>query len=153
MDGGPFRGNGVRIEIPGPPMGVGRAKTRIVTAASGRSFATIYTPKKTRDESAVIRDYAAQAMGEREPFTGAVELRMSLYFPIPSGFTKKKRTAIEAGTLRPTVKPDWDNAGKFTDALSKVVWLDDKQVTDAHIWKRYSSRPRVIIEVRPLQEE
>lgn len=147
----------IKIEVPGPPMGVGRARSRIVTAAKTgggiRQFVAHYTPTNTRNEAAVIRQYAQDAMAGRAPFTGAVELRMAMYFAIPESFSKTKRIAALNGSLRPTTKPDWDNCGKFTDALSKVVWLDDKQVTDAHAWKRYSDKPRVIMEITPLTKE
>jgi Holliday junction resolvase RusA-like endonuclease len=131
-------------------MGVGRARSRIVTAKGGRQFVSNYTPAATRNEAGVIRQYAEDAMAGRAPFTGAVELKMAMYFPIPSSFSKAKRAAALSGTIRPTVKPDWDNGAKFTDALSKVVWADDKQVTDAFVWKRYSTHPRVVMEIREI---
>lgn len=50
------------------------------------------------------------------------------------------------GTKR---KADWDNAHKlWQDALTGIVWLDDSQIVEAHVFKRYDKeRPRIEIEL------
>jgi Holliday junction resolvase RusA-like endonuclease len=52
--------------------------------------------------------------------------------------------------LFPVVKPDWDNLGKMlSDALNQVIWSDDAQICEAHVYKRYSDSfpyTRVLIE-------
>jgi Holliday junction resolvase RusA-like endonuclease len=144
----------IRIEIPGEPKGVGRVKARAVTNKAGRTFATVYTPGKTRTEAGVIRMYAEKAMDGRVPLTGSIEIRFSMFVSIPKSMSKTKRALALATPpmLRPKIKPDVDNAAKFWDQLNKVVWVDDSQISDCHIWKRYSDRPRVVIEVREVCE-
>lgn len=134
--------------MPGLPKGKARTRGRIVTAKSGRQFVSEYTPAKTRNEEAVIRDFAEQAMNGRAPFEGPLEVRMRIYLPIPQSMPKKRQEAAIAGELRPTIKPDWDNTAKLTDACNGIVWRDDSQIVAAHVWKYYSVRPGVVIEVR-----
>lgn len=144
----------IRIEIPGEPKGVGRVKARAVTTRDGRTFASVYTPGATRTEAGVIRMYAEKAMDGRPPFTGPVEVRFSMFMAVPKSMSKSLRARALATppTIRPTKKPDVDNAAKFWDQLNKVVFMDDSQITDCHIWKRYSDRPRVVIEVREIDQ-
>ena len=140
----------LRMTVPGLPKAKGRTKTRVVVPKSGKPFATVYTPAATRNEEAVIRDMAAQVMGGAPPLEGPVELRVTIYLPIPASWSRKRQQLALDGLLLPTTKPDWDNAAKITAAVNGILWRDDSQVTDAHIFKRYSDRPRVVIEVRPI---
>lgn len=139
-----------RIVVPGPPRGVERARSRIVRKRDGSQFVSTYTASKTRNEQAVIRQMASDEMGDRPPFDGALELRLGAHLPIPQSFSKKRTADALAGRLLPTTKPDFDNIAKFVDALKGIAFRDDNQIADAHIWKRYSDRPRFVVEIRPL---
>lgn len=138
----------IRIVIPGSPKGWGRANSRLVTPKDKAAFTTLYTPTKTRIEAGVVRMYAEQAMNGSPPLDGAVDLRIAAYMPIPRSWSQKKQALALAGAILPTSKPDWTNIARFEDALKSIVWRDDSQVTAAHVWKHYSDKPRVIIEVR-----
>ena len=37
----------------------------------------------------------------------------------------------------------------IADACNGIVWVDDAQVVELHVSKRYSSAPGVMVEVRP----
>ena len=141
----------IRIEIPGEPKGVGRGRTAAGVGPDGQRFTRVYTPNATRTEAGVIRMYAEEAMRGRLPLTGPIEVRASFFMSIPKSMSKKNRALALADPpgLKPTKKPDADNAAKFWDQFNKLVWVDDCQITDCHIWKRYSERPMVIFEIRP----
>lgn len=127
-----------RFVVPGKPRG----------KASPRGGAThFYVDSKTAAEMEAIRYVAARAMEGATPFQGAIDLRLCAWMPIPSSWSKKKQASALSGAIRPTVKPDWDNIGKLCDALKGIVWRDDAQVTDVHLFKRYSDMPRVVTEV------
>lgn len=50
----------------------------------------------------------------------------------------------------PYKRPDFDNlAYLVTNALKGIVYVDDSQVVDCHIRKRYSQNPRTLIYVWP----
>lgn len=61
--------------------------------------------------------------------------------------TKRKRTW-------PLVKPDYDKLARAaTDALTGVLWLDDCQICQATIQKRYGSPNRAEFTVRTLSPD
>ncbi|MDP9082454.1 MAG: RusA family crossover junction endodeoxyribonuclease [Pseudomonadota bacterium] len=140
----------VKIVIPGEPKGRKVHARAIISKKTGKPFAMAYTPTDTRNEAAVIRDGAVQAMKGEGPLTGPIDLRLKIFMSLPKTTSKKNRAMALAvpSMLRPTRKPDWDNVGKFLDQLKGIVWVDDAQVTDAHVFKRFSDQPRLVIEVR-----
>jgi Holliday junction resolvase RusA-like endonuclease len=138
----------IRFTVPGNPVPKGRARSRIVTAKDGRQFVTHYTPPKTESEEAVIRYYASQEMAGRELMSGPLAIHICVYRAIPASWSHKKIRLADAGELFPVIKPDYDNYAKMQDALNKVIWNDDAQIVDAHIYKRYSSRPRISVIVK-----
>ena len=65
--------------------------------------------------------------------------------------SKPKRWIADAllGLLFPVKKPDADNFAKSAlDACNKVVWVDDAQVVDLHVFKRFSDQPRLAVKIR-----
>jgi Holliday junction resolvase RusA-like endonuclease len=140
----------IRIVVPGVPRATQRLRHRLVRTKDGREFVGKFTPKETVSEQAAIRLFAARAMAGRPPLTGPIDLRLAAFFPVPASWSNRKRRLALNDYIRPTGKPDFDNVVKQVDALKHIVWQDDAQVTDVSIWKRYSDRPRLVIEVRPI---
>jgi len=140
-----------RVEIPGVPRGAGRPRSRIVTSRSGRPISVHYTDSKTRIEQDVIRLAAQQVMGTRAPFDCPLEVKIVAYVPIPNSWGLKKKSQALANIILPTSKPDGDNILKFVDPMKQIVFTDDSRISDWHIWKRFSDRPRVVIEFRCLR--
>lgn len=135
----------VSFTVPGNPRGKGRPRAGLVGG-----HVRVYTDAKTRSEEGAIRMVAAAAMSGRSPHSGPVVLRLCAYRAIPSGFSKTKAAAAERGEIVPTTKPDLDNYTKMVDALNGIVWTDDSQVVTAIVHKRYSERPRLVIDVRSV---
>ncbi|MGO3930820.1 RusA family crossover junction endodeoxyribonuclease [Rhodopseudomonas pseudopalustris] len=132
----------IYFELAGAP----RGKERVKQARDGHS----YTPERTVTFEGRLA-YAAQlAMGDRPPFEGPLRLEVTMHMPIPASKPKAWRSAALRGDIRPTVKPDWDNGGKLTDALNLIVWIDDKQIVSGHVEKWYSDRPRTEVRVTPI---
>ena len=141
----------IRIVVPGTPKPLERNRHRIITPKGKPAFVGNYLPAKSRNEQAVIRDFAARAMEGRPPMEGPIDLRLAVYLPIPASWSKKKQQAARDGTIRPTGRPDFDNFVKLAcDAVKDIVLRDDAQITDAAIWKRFSDEPRIVIELRPI---
>lgn len=128
----------------GPPRGKERVKRRF----DGPS----YTPERTVNFESRAAMEATRAMGDRPPLTGALVLDVIMKFPVPASKPKKWREAALRGDIRPTVKPDWDNGGKLTDALNLIVWVDDKQIVDGRVQKFYSEKPGMWMQVREINE-
>lgn len=137
----------VRIVVPGAPKGWSRPAD---SPFGGRHR---FTPKKQRTEQNLIGLLASRAMGNKPPFTGPIDLRVGAFFDVPKSWSKAKRAAALRGAAHKS-KPDADNICKLLkDALNNVVWVDDAQVSDLSIRKRYSDTARLVIEIRAIQEE
>ena len=134
----------IKIVIPGPPVAWQR------TGGSGNRR---FKKPQTRAYEELIAWHARIAMGWKAPFTGPIELVVTSYFPFRKSWSRKKLEAAKSGAMRPTVKPDWDNLGKITDALNNLVWEDDKQVVYGLVIKYYDREPRLEIVVKQIDIE
>lgn len=133
------------IELAGPPRGKGRGR-----AVATRFGARVFTDEKTRTYEAQLRFAGQQTMGHHAPIEGPLVVHVEARFPIAPSWPKKKRLAALAGALRPTTTPDADNLLKCADGLNGVVWVDDRQIVEAHIRKVYSDRPGLIVVVETI---
>lgn len=136
----------VFICVPGEPVGKGRPRI-------GRrgKHAMMFTPQKTADYEQAVKAEAAKSMAGRAPFDGPVELKLQVFTGIPKSYPKAKALAARLGKIAPTKKPDIDNVVKAVcDSLNEVVWIDDVQVVDLHVSKRFGDEPCIIAIVTPL---
>jgi Holliday junction resolvase RusA-like endonuclease len=80
-----------------------------------------------------VKYQASKSMAGKPLIAGAVELRVTFYFPRPVGHFGTGRNAGQLRSGAPshhTISPDLDKLVRcLGDALTKVVWIDDKQVT------------------------
>lgn len=145
----------LRFTVVGLPVPKGSTKSFVYTPAAGgkpRAATTSDNPK-TRGWQQTIANCAALELLRAEYrglfFTAGVELEVWFYLPRPLALQTKRAT----GRIYPhTKKPDLDKLARACkDALSKVVWNDDAQVTDLLVHKRYAATgqsPHAVIAVR-----
>lgn len=146
MDGEPAV---IRIVVPGTPRGLERNRHRIVRKKDGGQFVSNYLPAQSAATQAIIRKYGEDAMQGRAPLDCPLDVRIAAYMPIPASWSKVKKGMAAHGAIRHTGRPDADNLVKLIgDSLNAVCWRDDSLISDCTIFKRYSERPRVVIEVR-----
>lgn len=141
--------NSIFICVPGEPVGKGRPRI-------GRrgKHAMMFTPQKTADYESLVRSEAEKTMAGRELMHGPVELKLQIFTGIPKSYSKAKAQAAKLGKIAPTKKPDIDNVVKaICDAFNEVVWLDDVQVVDLHVTKRFGEEPCIIAIVTPIEPE
>lgn len=130
------------ITIPGEMRGKGRVK---FSARGG--FARAYTDAKTVTAENWVRSCASD-VAPAAPLEGPVELHAVVGVAVPASWPKKRQAAALAGTLRPTSKPDIDNAVKLiADALNGVIWRDDKQIWFMVVRKVYQASPQTVLRV------
>lgn len=134
----------VLIVLAGIPMG----KQRIRIAKDGHA----YTPERTVKYEGRLAYAAQQAMGDRPLLAGPLHVRMDVYMDIPKSKPRRWREAALRGDIRPTKKPDSDNFAKMLDACNMIVWIDDSQIVDLTVSKRYSDSPRMVVEVREIED-
>ncbi len=132
------------VVIDGEPVAKGRARNNL---NGSRPF----TPAKTVRYERKVELAARKVMGLNPPMTCPVSVRVTAYRGIAKSWPKYKKEAALKGLLMPTATPDGDNYAKAAlDGLNGVAFLDDAQVCDLITSKRFSPRPRLIIEVEPM---
>lgn len=110
---------------------------------------TAYTPNNTKDYENLIKQYFKIKYPRYVPLENRVSVKIMAYFKIPKSTTKKDKALIEEGKLSPTKKPDIDNIVKIIlDALNKMAFKDDNQITKLEIEKFYTEdEEKVIIKI------
>lgn len=135
-----------QFTIPGVPHGKGRPRF----SRRGPHVRT-HTDPKTASYEAVVRQFAALAMGGRMPTADAVQLRVRIECQVPASWSQKKRAACLRHDLQPTGKPDGDNVAKaIADALNGIVYTDDSRIVDWLIQKFFAERDAVTVTVNTV---
>ena len=139
----------IRIVVPGDPVGKGRP--RAFQTRGARRTIKMHTPEKTRAYEQAIALAGKLAMQGREPLGGPVAMRLDIFMPIPASWSKAKREAALLSSVMPISKPDASNVLKAVeDALNGIAYIDDSQIIDVWVRKRYSDEPRVEVIITPL---
>lgn len=136
----------ITIALDGPTRGKGRGR-----AVSTKFGARVFTDDKTRKYESQLRYAAQQVMAGRVPVQDPVRVYVEARFPIAPSWSRKRRATALAGGAWPCTTPDADNLLKCLDALNQVVWIDDRQIVDAHVRKVYSERPGLTILVETVE--
>lgn len=75
------------------------------------------------------------------------------YMPIPEQMNKVEKLLAELSLIPNISKPDWDNLGKtYSDMVQKHLILDDSLIYKGTTEKAYSSKPRIEITIKYLNE-
>ena len=121
----------------------GKARPRL-DVYTGR----IYTPQNTRSYEELIRQYFKIKYPRYQTLEGRVAVKIIAYFKPAKNTTKKNRELMLSGALTPIKKPDIDNIGKvMLDALNKIAFKDDNQVTKMEIEKVYAEEEKIYIKI------
>lgn len=131
------------IEMAGRPRGKGAGRA----AVTPHGFAHVYTDPKTRSYESQLRFAAQQAMAGANPTAQPIAVHIDVRLQIPNSWSKKKRAGALAGVVAATTKPDCNNFSKALDALNGIIWVDDRQIVDERIQKRYAEQPGLTIKV------
>lgn len=128
-----------QFSIPGKPVGKGRPRF----AVRGK-FVQAYTPETTASFENLVKLCWQQSGCEK--LEGEITAVICAYFPIPKSTSKKKRAEMAVKHTGCTTKPDADNIAKIVlDALNKMAYDDDSQVTRLLVKKGYSDEPRTVV--------
>ena len=128
----------VQFTLAGKPVAKGR-----VRFAKGHAF----TPQRTVTYEGQLAYAAQNAMNGRPPAVGPLAVTLEIHMPIAASWSQKKRLAAARGLLRPTGRPDLDNFAKMLDALNHIVWVDNSQIVELCVFKRFSSAPQMAVTV------
>ncbi len=121
----------------------GKARPRVNTY-TGQT----YTPSDTKDYETLIKQYFKIKYPRYEQLTGRISVKIISYFKIPKNMTKKDKELISKGLLSPVKKPDIDNIVKIIlDAMNKMAFKDDNQITKLETEKIYSDEEKVYVRI------
>jgi Holliday junction resolvase RusA-like endonuclease len=114
------------FSVPGQPVPTARARV-----VRGHAF----TPKRTREYQRLVRCVAISAVDDNKWEPRDAKYVVSIWF--------------YRGDAR---RADWDNLSKScTDAMNGVVYPDDSQIVEAHVYKRFDKKnPRAEIMIERL---
>jgi Holliday junction resolvase RusA-like endonuclease len=140
----------ITFTVPGQP--VPQPRHKISTwGGRGRAYIEARHPIHAYRQAIAL---AAQAAGRKRREGGGVSLEINFVFARPPSHWTKSGLAKGAPAIPP--KCDWDNLGKaVSDAItdSAAIWIDDDQVVEAVVRKRYADRgelPGTTVTVRSV---
>lgn len=132
---------GFEFEVIGDIKGKARPRVNTYTCKA-------YTPENTKDYEMLIKQYFKLKYPRYVPLENRVSVKIVAQFKVPKTATKKDRALIEEGKLSPTKKPDIDNIVKIIlDALNKMAFKDDNQITKIEVEKIYGEVEKIIVKI------
>lgn len=115
---------------------------------------SIYKSAEDRAWERTIQRAYLTAYHDAEPIAGAVRVNIDAVLPVPASKPRRVQDDMMTGKLPAIKKPDVDNVAKAVmDALNRCAWLDDKQVIDLRVVKRYGHPARVVVMIREDEHE
>lgn len=129
------------FEIPGKITGKGRPRVNTTTAIA-------YTPAKTKEYEELVKQYFIIKYRRINPLEGRIKINITAYFSVPKNTSKKQKENMLNNAISPTKKPDIDNIAKIIlDALNKLAFKDDNQITKLEIEKKYGTEEKIFVKV------
>ena len=129
------------FEVPGKITGKARPRVNTIT---GRA----YTPNNTKDYEMLIKQYFKVKYPHYETLEGRIKVKIIAYFAIPKSINKEQRKEMLENNISPTKKPDIDNIIKIIlDAMNKMAFKDDSQITKLEIEKVYEEEEKVYVKI------
>lgn len=104
---------------------------------------------KSRDWKTLVAA-AAQRYRPDVPLAGPVAVTMTFVRPRPAGHFNSRRELNKKGleSTRPIGRPDALKLARgVEDALTGIIWGDDSQIVEEHLFKRWGATPCVDITV------
>ena len=112
-------------------------------------FPRAYDPSKKDLE---MIQWQIKPFAPETPLLGPICIWTMFFLPIPKGTSKAKRDQMMRRIILPVVPPDDDNLSYIiTNAMKKIVYEDDKQICERHVYKVYDNIPRTEIIVKVIQ--
>ena len=119
---------------------VGKQRPRMVNGI-------VYTPRTTREYESKVLDAFVQAENDLD-YLGAIEAYITIYVPMPTGWSRKKKMAHMNTRPIDIRTPDLDNVAKsILDALNGLAYKDDKQVVSLSVSRVWGTEEHVDVDL------
>lgn len=130
----------IRFRVHGLPQTKGSTKAIYIEKLK-RAITTNANPKN-KGWAALVASVAQEYAPKEGLWTGPVAVYLHFYLYPPKTLLKKEKFK----TIRPAKRPDLDKMVRsVNDALTGIIFDDDKQIVNAHEVKQYSTSPGVEI--------
>jgi Holliday junction resolvase RusA-like endonuclease len=97
-------------------------------------------PKRGNDAWALLVGKIGRDHGPDRPLTGPIIFTARFFLPRPK--------SLPRSVVLPLKRPDWDNlVHKITDQWNGVFWVDDSQIVDGHVFRRFAPNGRPGVEI------
>lgn len=143
------------IEYMGKVQAQQRPRGRAMAGRNGKTFVKMYDERESRDFKSALHLIAQSEVIalKGKPIDTACMAKITVFFPIPKSFSKKKREQIFLGQLFPIRKPDVDNLCKSAlDAVSGVLFQDDRLVVECTVRKQYAENEGLHMSIITMDE-
>lgn len=108
----------------------------------------VYTPNNTKNYEDLIKQYFVIKYPRYTPMENRIHMQIISYFKLPHNSSKTVKSQMLDGTISPTKKPDIDNIAKIVlDALNKMAFKDDNQITKIELEKKYAEKEKLYIKI------
>ncbi len=152
--------NPIDFQVGGLPVAQPRPRGRIA-GARGKQFVHMYNPGDADEWKAAVALAGRIAFKAWAPLDNPLCLKLSFRMPRPESHYRTtkamgRQLRMDAPVWQST-RPDFDNLAKaVADALTGICWVDDNQIVEAYVQKRYASESeptgvRVVI-CKPVAE-
>lgn len=129
------------FEVPGKITGKGRPRINTNTCIA-------YTPTKTKDYEELVKEYFWIKYPKVQKIEGRTSVKIIAYFGIPKNTSRIAKEEMLKDTISPTKKPDIDNIAKIIlDALNKIAFKDDNQITKIEVEKKYAEEEKIYVKI------
>ena len=127
----------------------GKART---FSRNNKLLTQIYVPNAKANKN-YMTEFIQSTFDSVKLICTEMEIDIIFYLPTPVSLSNSQKIYCEEGLIRPMIKPDVDNVSKaYIDMCTSNLFLDDALVTDLHISKRYSIKPRVEVTIRYYED-
>jgi Holliday junction resolvase RusA-like endonuclease len=97
--------------------------------------------------------WQARPYAPKQPFFDPCVMDLTFYMPIPKATSGVRRRQMCNHIIHHVKRPDVDNlAYLVTNALKGIFYVDDSQITDLTLHKRYSDTPKTVVKITPLEQ-
>lgn len=132
----------LQFEIIGRPL----PQQRMRFGKQGR----VYNPSK-KDEQCI--QWQAKFYAPQEPLMSAIQLDLTFYFEPPKSVSSMVRRQMLNHVIHHKTRPDVDNCAYIvTNALKNMFYVDDSQIIDLCIHKRYGHQAKTVVRITPIEE-
>ena len=112
----------------------------------------IYTPDHIKKYVEMIK-WQLKPYAPSIPLTGRIEVDVTCYFKIPKSTSGIRKRQMLNDVIGHTNIPDEDNCSYvIKNAMKKLIYEDDRQITDFHGHKRWGESGKIIIKIIPIEE-